>query len=146
MSKKPLSISLLLISLVIVASLSARTPVPPPDGEQMERQIWSDMKAKNLAAVEAKIAPAFQSVHPDGARDRAGEIALIKGLKVGPYTLKDFKVTNNGDQLIVTYSISVVETVGGKQLSTKPAMRQSVWAKNAAGWQWIAHANLNPLK
>lgn len=96
--------------------------------------------------MEAKLAPGFQSVHPDGARDRTGEIALIKRLNVGPYKLDNFKVTKNGDLLIVTYRISVVETVGGKQLSTKPAMRQSVWAKNAAGWQWIAHANLNPLK
>ena len=111
----------------------------------MERQIWADMKAKNLAAVEAKLAPGFQSVHPDGARDRAREIALIKGLNIGPYTLKDFKVTKSGDLLIVTYSITVAETVDGKKLPARPAMRQSVWVKNPAGWQWIAHANLNPL-
>src|SRR6266550_4805812 len=143
--KRKLTISLLLPGVLAVASLAAAPPAAPPDGEKMERQIWADMKAKNLAAVEAKIAPGFQSVHPDGARDRAGEIALIKGLNVGPYTLKDFKVTKSGDLLIVTYSITVAETVDGKKLPARPAMRQSVWAKNAAGWQWIAHANLNPL-
>lgn len=138
---RKLTISLLVLSAFVVARLFAATP----DGEKMERQMWTDMKAKNWTSLEAKIAPGFQSVHPDGARDRAAEIALIKGLNLGPYTLKDFKVTRSGDQLIVTYWISVMETVDGKQLSSKPAMRQSVWAKSRAGWQWIAHANLNPL-
>jgi len=111
----------------------------------LERQMWGDMKAKNWPAVEARIAQAFQSVHPDGVRDRTGEIALIKGLKLGEYMLKDFKVTQNGGDLIVTYWISVQETIDAKGLSTKPAMRLSIWKKTRAGWQWIAHANLNPM-
>ena len=44
------------------------------EGEKMERQMWADFKAKNWKAVESKIAEGFQSIHPDGARDRAGEI------------------------------------------------------------------------
>jgi hypothetical protein len=47
------------------------------DGEQMERQMWEDIKAKNWKAVEDKIAEGFQSVHPDGARDRANEITIL---------------------------------------------------------------------
>ena len=49
----------------------------------MEKQMWEDIKAKNWKVVENKIADEFQSVHSDGARDRAGEIALIKNLNVG---------------------------------------------------------------
>lgn len=116
------------------------------EGEQLERQIWSDIKAKNWAAVEAGIAGGFQSVHPDGARDRDAELALIKGLDLGDYSLQGFKVTRNNDDLIVTYWISVQETIDGKRLSSKPAMRLSVWEQNdSGGWQWISHANLNPL-
>ena len=119
---------------------------PVSEGETLERQMWADFKAKNWASVEAKIAPNFQSVHPDGPRDRAGELTLLKGLKVGAeYTFKDFKVTQDGDTLVVAYWISVQETIDGKALSSKPAMRLSIWKKNATGWQWIAHANLNPI-
>jgi hypothetical protein len=53
------------------------------DGEKMERQMWEDIKAKNWKAVEGKIADGFQSVHPDGARDRANEISLIENLNIG---------------------------------------------------------------
>lgn len=112
------------------------------EGEKLERQMWSDFKAKDWPAVDAKIAAGFQSVHRDGPHDRAGEIALIKGLTLGDYTLTDFKVTPNGDDLVVTYWVSVPETIDGKRLSSKPAMRMSVWEHGPTGWQWIAHANL----
>jgi hypothetical protein len=137
---------LLLAATVAASRLVARAASPTAsEGETLERQMWGDMKAKNWPAVEARIAQAFQSVHPDGVRDRTGEIALIKGLKLGEYMLKDFKVTQNGGDLIVTYWISVQETIDAKGLSTKPAMRLSIWKRTRTGWQWIAHANLNPL-
>jgi len=115
------------------------------DGEKMEKQMWEDIKAKNSKAVESKIADAFQSVHPDGARDRANEISLIKNLKVGQVEFNDFKSTMNGDNIVVTYMISVQETIDLERLPTKPTPRLSVWRKGAAGWQWICHANLNPI-
>ncbi len=111
----------------------------------MERQIWAEIKDKNWKAVESKIAKGFQSVHPDGARDRAGEISLIKNLKASDISFADFKSTTNGDDIVVTYMISVRETIDGKPLSTKPAPRVSVWKKGSSGWQWITHANLNPI-
>lgn len=107
--------------------------------------MWEDIKAKNWKTVENKIAEGFQSVHPDGARDRAGEIALIKNLNVGEIALSDFKSTVNGDNIVVTYMISAQETIDLERLPTKPAPRLSVWRKGASGWQWICHANLTPI-
>jgi len=111
----------------------------------MERQMWEDIKAKNWQAVENKIAERFQSVHPDGARDRASEIFLIKDLNVGRVEFNDFKSTMSGDYVVVTYMISVQETIDIEQLPTKPTPRLSVWQKGAGDWQWICHANLNPI-
>src|SRR4030095_6028557 len=99
------------------------------DGEKMEKQMWEDIKAKNWKAVESKIAEGFQSVHPDGARDRANEISLIKNLKVGQVEFNDFRSTMNGDNVVVTYMISVQETIDLEQSPTKPAPRLSVWKK-----------------
>jgi Domain of unknown function (DUF4440) len=103
------------------------------EGEKMEKQIWEDFKAKNWQAVESKIADGFQSVHPDGARDRAGEISLIKSLNVGQTALSDLKSTVNGDNIVVTYMISAQETIDLERLPTKPAPRLSVWKKERAG-------------
>ena len=63
--------------------------------------MWEDIKAKNWKAVENKIAEGFQSVHPDGTRDRDNEIALIKNLSVGQLTFNDFRSTMSGDSVVV---------------------------------------------
>jgi hypothetical protein len=116
------------------------------EGERLERRMWTMVIAGNMAAVEAMIAPGFQSVHGDGARDRDAEIALLKGLDPLKVQFSDFKVTEQGDTIIVTYSVSVAETIDGKSLTNpEPSPRQSVWIKTPSGWQWIAHANLNPM-
>ena len=135
--------SCLALSAVCLRAQS-ETPIAA-EGEKMERQRWADFKAKNWKEVESKIADGFQSVHPDGARNRAGEISLIEKLNLGEVSFSNFKSTTNGDNIVVTYMIAVQETIDGKQLSRKPAPRLSVWKKGTSGWQWICHANLNPI-
>ena len=112
----------------------------------MVRQLWADLKANDALALEAMMAPGFQSVHSDGARDKGAELDLIGGLDLGEYTLGDFKVTQNGPVLIVTYFVSVEETIGDHRMSTEPAARLTAFLLADDGWQWIAHANLKPLK
>jgi len=136
-------ISCLALSAVCLLAQS-ETPIAA-NGEKMERQMWADFKAKNWKEVESKIAEGFQSIHPDGARNRAGEISLIEKLNLGEIAFSNFKSTTNGDNIVVTYMISVQEMIDGKQLSRKSAPRLSVWKKGTHGWQWICHANLNPI-
>ena len=115
-------------------------------GEKLLRQLWSDMKKPDMEAIEKTISKGFQSVHQYGSSNREQEIELIKGLKLGKYTLSDIKTTRNGPVIVVTYFVSVEETIKGKLLSKKPAPRLSVFLKTDSGWKWIAHANLKPLR
>lgn len=114
-------------------------------GEQLVRQVWADMKAGNMEALEGYTAPGFQSIHEDGARSRDTELQLIKKLNLGTYTLSNFKVTESGPVITVTYFVSVEETIKGERLSSKPAARLSAWLKTDTGWQWIIHANLKAM-
>lgn len=134
--------------ILAAALVAAALPALAQDmsaGEKMERDIWAKIKADDWTAVEAMIASGFQSVHEDGARDRDEELKLLKGLDLGEPDFTDFKVTEQGDAIIVTYKVSVTEKIGGKDVSSEPAVRQSVWLKGQAGWQWITHANLSPI-
>ena len=99
-----------------------------------------------MSALEKKIAPGFQSVHEDGTRSREEELKLLQELNLGEYTLSDLKVTQVGPVIIVSYFVSTEETIEGKRLSTSPAARLSIFLKTDSGWQWIAHANLNPFQ
>jgi hypothetical protein len=135
----------LLLSTIFLRAQDTPAPAGASEGEKMERQMWADFKAKDWKVVESKIAQGFQSIHPDGSRDRAGEISLIEHLNLGEFTLSNFKTTVNGDNIVVTYMIAVQETIDQKQLGSKPTPRLSVWKKGTHGWQWICHANLNPI-
>jgi len=140
--------AVLCMSLSIACLGAQETPSTggAPDGEKLERQMADDIKAKNWTAVEAKIADGFQSVHPDGIRNRAGEIALLKQMDFGKFTLSNFKSTSIGDNIVVTFTMTVAETIDGKRQPAKPAYRLSVWKKSVNGWQWISHANFAPIR
>ncbi|MDZ7796519.1 MAG: nuclear transport factor 2 family protein [Candidatus Marinimicrobia bacterium] len=121
-----------------------RTPVT--DGEQVVRALWSDFNTAERQIFEEWIAEGFQSVHEDRARNRNEEIDLLVELHLGDYTLNDFSSTQNGNVLVVTYTVAVLETIGGEVLSSDPAERLSVFIHNGNRWKWIAHANLNAMK
>ena len=134
-----------ILSAFCVRAEKTTAAAEPSEGEKLERQMAADIKAKNWDAVESRIADGFQSVHPDGPRDRASEIALLKQMNFGDFTLSNFKSTVVGDNIVVTFIMTVAQTIDGKQLRPKPAYRLSVWKKGAGGWQWISHANLAPI-
>src|SRR5215475_13300150 len=123
-------------STLWIQAQATATASETSEGEKLERQMASDIHAKKWKAVEARIADGFQSVHPDGVRDRVGEIALLKGMNFGAFTLSNFKSTTIGDNIVATFTMTVAETIDGKQLPAKPAYRLSVWKKGVNGWQW----------
>jgi Domain of unknown function (DUF4440) len=135
----------LILSAVSLRAQETSSPAGASEGEKLERQMAADIKAKNWKAVESRIADGFQSMHLDGPRDRAGEIALLKKMNFGDFTLNNFKSTVIGDNMVVTFTMTVAQTIDGKQLPPKPAYRLSVWKKGASGWQWISHANFAPI-
>jgi hypothetical protein len=146
------ALKLLLISLlvsgftILPAQAGENATTDQVLGEKLLRQVWVDMKTTDMAHLEKSMAHGFQAVHQYGANDRAQELTLIKGLKLGPYTLSDIRITRNGPVIVATYFVSVAETIKGERLHKKPAPRLSVFVKGDDGWQWIAHANLKPMK
>lgn len=113
-------------------------------GEAFERQMWQDIKERNWSDLSNRIAPYFQAVQFDGARNKDQYMNRVKALDIGDFTLHNFKVTEGSGVIVVTYNISVSETIEGNRL-TSSAMRMSVWQKKRDNWQWIAHAILVPV-
>jgi len=95
-------------------------------GKELVLQLWVDMKANNWKGLQKQIAPGFQSIHQDGARDSKVQIELIKGLNLSEYTIDNMKVTMEGPVIIVTYQVTVEETIAGNRIQ-KVAMRLSAW-------------------
>jgi hypothetical protein len=86
--------------------------------------------------------PACQFVNHQGACDRASAMTLMKQMNLGPVECKDFKVTQAGDNLIISFWLAAIEFCDGKQLSPNYFPRLSIWRKNKQQWRCIAYADL----
>lgn len=114
-------------------------------GEKLERTLWEDIRNERWDQVDPRIAAAFQSVHQDGASLAEDEKDLLRKLDLDEYELTKFAVTRSGPVIVVSYKAAVGETLGGQRQPRRASMRQSVWLQSGTSWQWIAHANLNPV-
>ncbi|HEU18443.1 MAG TPA: nuclear transport factor 2 family protein [Deltaproteobacteria bacterium] len=117
-----------------------------PQGTGLVQQLWTDMKNADADAIAKYISSEFQSIHEDGTRNNNEQLELIKNLSLGEYTLSDFCVTENDSVIIVTYFVTVEETLAGKRLPARKSARLSAWQKTDEGWKWIIHANVRPME
>jgi len=69
-------------------------------------------------------------------------MSLMKEMNLGPVKLKDFKVTQAGDNLIVSFWLAALEFRDGKELSPNYSPRLSIWKKVSNQWLCIAYADL----
>jgi len=147
MHRRPLWLSVVL-ALVVAGSIGPPAwPAAEPAalGEQLVREFWEAIRTEDVVALEAILAPGFQSVHQDGTRDRDEELALCAGLDIDGYTLTDFVTTRQGGTIVVTFMASVAETLAGTRTSTVPAARMAVFLMTEDGWRLVAYANLEPM-
>jgi len=115
-------------------------------GKELVQQLWVNFKTNNWEEIEKQMGSGFQSVHQDGTRDKDAQIELLKGLDLSDYTISDYTVTAEGPVIIVTYKITVEETLEGIRLPERTVMRLSAWVKSGDDWKWIIHANLTAMK
>jgi hypothetical protein len=133
------------ICLVLCMALPAVAENNQALGKLMVKNFFALVAAKDWKVLEKHLSPSFQSAHSDGARDKVQEMALLKKLNLGEYKLADFKTSRKGEIFIVTYTVSVEETIRGKRTDKTPAPRLTVFHHNNKTWQLLAHANLKPL-
>jgi len=140
---------LIIISAIACLAICTALPATAEDdqalGKLLVENFFALVAAKDWKVLERHLAPCFQSAHSDGSRGRAQEMSLLNKLNLGEYKLADFKTTRKGDIVVVTYSVSVAETIKGKRTNKAPAPRLSVFSHTKATWQILAHANLKPL-
>jgi len=112
------------------------------EAEELERLSVKLIQDKNWGALEKMLDPACQFVGMNGACDRASAMSLMKEMNLGPVKFKDFKVTQAGDNLIVSFWLAALEFQDGQELSPEYSPRLSVWKKVSNQWQCIAYADL----
>ncbi len=139
----------LLPVLVLSVALSACTMWEKPKAstwsnatgaEQFERLMWQEIKAANWAEVEKRLAPTFVVVSPGGVRDRATEMAFLRRLAIEDYALGEVEVRPNGNDMVVTYSMTLQANLDGDPLPSGPWRMMTVWQQVGTTWTAIAHS------
>ena len=115
---------------------------PPADGEKLVRELWATSAAKQWPQQAGTISPAFQSVYPSGARNKAQELALLDKVDFTKFELSGFRTTQQGPVAVVTYLAKVEEMKGALRVDGKTSPRMSVFIHTNQGWQWLAHAGI----
>ena len=120
-------------------------PAPEEEAKRLEELSVALIQEKHWQALERLLSPACQFVTGHGSCDRAEAMKLMKEMNLGEVRFKDFKVTQAGDNLVVSFWLSASEMIGGKALSTDFSPRLSVWQRVGPDWQCVAYADFNPV-
>jgi len=126
-------------------SESTAGPALEEEAKRLEELSVALIQEKNWQALEQLLSPACQFVTGHGSVGRTQAIKLMKEMNLGEVRFKDFKVTEAGPNLIVSFWLSASEMIGGKLLSPEFSPRLSVWQRVGPDWQCVAYADLNPV-
>lgn len=107
---------------------------------------FTAMKNNQTEQAASFLAPQFQSIHTDGiARNKAQEVELIKNLNMKSYHLTNFKFSQNGNTMVVTYFDKGAEEIDNNSIDPTKAGRMAVLQKQNGKWVIIAYANLDKI-
>lgn len=135
-----IALALALSALALPASASAQRPGPL--GRQLVRRFLNDLQRTNRADLRRFLSPAFQLQRADGSHQTKPDV-IKNPTKIRSYTLRGFQVTTDANALVVTFQLSVNETINGKPFKTGFAPRIATFVSLAKGWQLIEYANFN---
>jgi hypothetical protein len=140
-----------LVLLLAITTSSCNLWKNPPKGwtgatggEQLERLLWDEIKAKNWTELDKHLAPLFVANSPDATRDRAAAIEHWKRYDLQSVTVSDVQVQTAGADFIVTATLTATGTAGGTLIPAQPIHTMSVWQQVSKGWVVIAHSDALP--
>jgi Domain of unknown function (DUF4440) len=137
-------------SLLLITSSCSMWKNPPKGwngatgGEQLERLLWDEIKAKNWPELEKRLEPMFVSTSPEARHDRATSLERWKSYDLQSVNIADVQVQSAGADFIVTAQVTLTGTAGGKPLPSQPVATLTVWQQVSKGFVAVAHSDPLP--
>jgi hypothetical protein len=113
-------------------------------GEQLERQFWAEIQAKNWNELEKHLEPNFVATSGDARHNRAASIERWKQYEIQSVNIAEVQVQSAGADFVVTAAVTVNGTAGGKPITTGPVQTMTVWQQVSKGFVAVAHADTLP--
>jgi hypothetical protein len=137
----------LLLFAAVVSTTSCWEEKQPPTWrsatgpEAYEKLFWDAVKAKNWTECERRLGATFVGVDGEGTHDRAETMALLKQLELTDFTLGELKSYPNGNDIMVTYTMTWTGAYKGQPLPPAAFHMLTVWQQVKGGWIAVAHAD-----
>jgi hypothetical protein len=132
-------------SMTPANTATSSTPKPEANSAssaatEQEKQIWDAIKEKDHAAFAAMLTEDFMYISNDGVYDKAATVEGIKQLDATSITLSDWKTVPLGkDAAVVTYTVEMKGTNGGRPVPPGLMRAGSVWVNRGGKWVGVFH-------
>jgi hypothetical protein len=150
-SGRVVAASVVIVSVTVGAVGVAGADVSPKQqatNEKAEQLVskFLDLLAEDTdpADLEAFLSDAFLLQRADGTSDDKAAYVEEPAI-VESYEISDLQATRSGPVIVARYTVVVDSTVDGREQSSDPAPRLSVFVKGEDGWQLAAHSNFNSI-
>ncbi|HEX8898892.1 MAG TPA: nuclear transport factor 2 family protein [Chthoniobacterales bacterium] len=135
-----------LIALALIGLFATSAAVlASPDKDALitaEKNAWQNLKDKKFDDFKKIFSADFRGVYGSGIHKLDQEMTEVKGLDLKSYTLGDIDVVFiDKDAALLTYSVTVEGTDGGKDASGK-MNASSIWKKEGNDWRCVFHTDM----
>jgi hypothetical protein len=138
------------LALVLPACGGGSAEAPSLDDPRAEATallegFFTALQQEDVDALDELLAPAFQVVRANGTvQDKPAYLADLPDL--GEFSLDSVQATVGEDELVVSYLLTVSESVEGTSQPVGPAPRLSVFEWRDGAWRLVAHANFGAIE
>jgi hypothetical protein len=132
-----------IVSLVAFALLAASPANAAPGPMQLERVVWKSLKDRDLGTFERYLAPNYVGHYSSGLRNRAEELAIVRGMTFDSYEISNMtsRTIDPGEDVMVTYSVVTSGRMGARTFSGKWWVA-SLWHRSGGKWQRVYHTGI----
>lgn len=115
---------------------------PNTTGAQVANEFLTLLQKKDMPGLQAFLSDAFIIQRADGSSSTKAEY-LPNLPSIGPYEIADVKAQQDGNTLVVHWTLSVQEVINGQTYKGTPAPRLSTFTWSEERWRMVSHANFN---
>jgi ketosteroid isomerase-like protein len=108
--------------------------------EQYERLLWDAVKNKDRLTIASHLASNFVRQDESGTKNKEQYLAELDQINLSDYSLAELNVTPQGNDMVVTYAITLRGNKAGKPFPSEPIRYLSVWQQQKAGWVLVAQS------
>ena len=127
------------------AGASASSADSTQQGKALVQRFFTMLSRGDTQGLNELLTPSFQVVRANGGVQNKASY-LANPPKIERFSIAKLKGTRIGGVLVVSYQVTVTESIAGSEQPVGPSPRLSVFQLQSNAWHLAAHANFGAIK